>query len=302
MELVSVIIPTYNRSSLLRRALKSVSSQTYKNIEIIVVDDCSTDGTVDFLREYPDKRLRFFSTDYNMRASAARNIGIAMSRGRYVTFLDSDDEYMPNKVEEQYNLFKRSRNQKLGVVTCGRRDTFEGKKKETVWFPRIKGDVLENLLARDNVGAGTPFLMVSRDVFDQGLEFDPSMPAMQDHDFMIGVCQKYEIDYVPKALVKVNNHGGPRTYSHLRSIQAHEAQHIKYRELYDRYPKSLKKSLIALAEKYYFIGDEARLFETLPKSSGVASLWSFYFRVCKSPHSLTAKIFRVLLRKITFSR
>tara|TARA_Y100001001_G_scaffold4669_1_gene4879 strand:+ start:16198 stop:17106 length:909 start_codon:yes stop_codon:yes gene_type:complete len=302
MELVSVIIPTYNRARLLKRALKSVSEQTYKNIEIIVVDDCSNDGTVDLLKEYPDTRMRFFKTDYNMKASAARNVGIEMSKGRYLTFLDSDDEYMPSKVEEQYAIFKRSRNRKLGVVTCGRKDSFEGDKKETVWLPKKRGAVLENLLGRDNVGAGTPFLMVSKEVFNDGFRFDPLMPAMQDHDFMINICQKYEIDFVPKALVRVHNHSGPRTYSNIKSIEAHEAQHEKYKLLYERYPNSLSKSLIALAEKYYFAGNQKRLFETLPDSGGLVHLWAAYFKVCQKPRSFMARVARVLLRKITFSR
>lgn len=300
-ELISVIIPTYNRCDLLIRALRSVSLQTYKNIEIIVVDDCSTDQTIEKLEAYPDGRLKVYSTPYNMKASAARNIGIENSKGSYIAFLDSDDEFFPEKLAEQHALFCNSNNPRLGIVTCGRIDRFSGN-REKKWLPKLRGDLLSNLLARDNIGAGTPLLMVKREVFQRGINFDPDMEAMQDHDFMIQACRFYDVDFVPKYLLYVNHHEGERTYSLQRSIRAHKRQHKKYRKLYQSDQLSFVKSSIDLAEKYYLSGAQDSALSILPKGGVLPRLWWLHFSLARSPYSFMAKILRRILRKLTYER
>lgn len=96
--LVSVIIPTFNRAHMIGDALKSVFQQTYKNIEVIVIDDGSTDGTQDFIHNLNLPHLRYIKQE-NAGASAARNHGIAVSKGIYITFLDSDDIYESRCIE-----------------------------------------------------------------------------------------------------------------------------------------------------------------------------------------------------------
>ena len=92
---VSVIIPTYNRAHLVGRAIKSVLNQTYRDFEIIVVDDGSTDNTKDIIKEFQkkDKRIKYIPYEKNKGGSAARNTGIKAAKGEYIAFLDSDDEW-----------------------------------------------------------------------------------------------------------------------------------------------------------------------------------------------------------------
>jgi glycosyltransferase involved in cell wall biosynthesis len=97
---VTVIIPTFNRAGIIGRALDSIREQTYDDIETIVVDDCSSDNTEEFVRSHPLKP-RYIKHNVNSGSSAARNTGIKNARGRYVTFLDSDDYYLPKKIEKQ---------------------------------------------------------------------------------------------------------------------------------------------------------------------------------------------------------
>ena len=103
MELVSVIIPTYNRAACLREAIESVLSQTYKQFELIVVDDGSTDATGELLLQYGAK-LSVLHTGHG-GPSAARNCGIAAARGDYIAFLDSDDVWLPDKLRAADALF-----------------------------------------------------------------------------------------------------------------------------------------------------------------------------------------------------
>lgn len=100
--LVTVYIPTYNRLELLQRAVKSVQNQTYQNLEIIIVDDCSTDGTQKYLAQLAkeDKRVRYFIKEKNSGACVSRNIAIENAIGEFITGLDDDDYFLPNRLIE----------------------------------------------------------------------------------------------------------------------------------------------------------------------------------------------------------
>ena len=106
---VSIIIPTYNRAHLIGRAIQSVLNQTYQNFEIIVVDDGSTDNTEEMIKEFQkhDKRIKYIRHEKNRGGAAARNTGIKVARGEYIAFQDSDDEWLPEKLEKQMDVFQR---------------------------------------------------------------------------------------------------------------------------------------------------------------------------------------------------
>src|SRR5690625_2675360 len=99
--LVSVIIPVYNRENVILRAISSVLTQSYENIEVIVVDDASSDNTARVVAQVDDPRLRIIRRCSNYGAAAARNVGIGASVGQYLAFLDSDDYWLPDKIRQQ---------------------------------------------------------------------------------------------------------------------------------------------------------------------------------------------------------
>ncbi|MFA5938156.1 MAG: glycosyltransferase family 2 protein [Sinimarinibacterium sp.] len=99
--LVSVIVPTYNRAQLLRRSVMSVLAQTYRNFELLVIDDCSPDDTPKIMSEFSDSRIRYIRLEKNQRAARARNIGIEMARGDLIAFHDDDDVWLIEKLEHQ---------------------------------------------------------------------------------------------------------------------------------------------------------------------------------------------------------
>jgi glycosyltransferase involved in cell wall biosynthesis len=98
---VSVIIPTYNRAEMLIRAIRSVLKQTYEDYEIIVVDDGSTDDTAKVMKAYENDKFKYIRYSLNKGGAFARNLGLDSSRGKYIAFLDSDDEWLPTKLEKQ---------------------------------------------------------------------------------------------------------------------------------------------------------------------------------------------------------
>lgn len=300
-DLVSIILPTYNRARLLGRAIRSALAQSYREIQLIVVDDASTDDTEEVVAGFRDSRILYLRNPGNLRASGARNVGIARAEGRYVTFLDSDDEYHPDKVIEQYS---KIRNTTLGAVTCGRDDCY-GDGRMSTWLPRIDQNALHHLLARDNVGAGAPFLMIPRTVLrDYGILFDEKMSAMEDHDLLIRICQRFEFAYVRRPLVRVNHHPGEHLYSNERSIESHLEQNRKYAELYERDTKARIKNAINLAEKYFYLNKPAEAVRTIeqqiPGGSLLGRLWALHFRTFGSPDNGLSRANLKLLRKCTY--
>jgi len=102
---ISVIIPTFNRGHLIIKSIKSVLNQTYPNIEILVVDDGSTDNTEKLIKNFDNNRIKYIKIKKNIGASHARNIGIMNASGKYISFQDSDDVYHIDKLEKQYNIY-----------------------------------------------------------------------------------------------------------------------------------------------------------------------------------------------------
>ena len=200
--LVSVVIPVYNRETTVSRAIASVLNQSYANLELIIVDDCSNDNTLQVIREFQDKRMKVITSERNSGANAARNKGIMAAKGQYVAFQDSDDEWVQDKLKIQLrDMIDRN----LSASFCahrridGRResivpDDYENKKKyETE---------LMNVLADCNV-VSTQTLIVKRDVFDKIGYFDEEMPRLQDYEFVIRLAQKEKIGYIAQPLVSV---------------------------------------------------------------------------------------------------
>jgi teichuronic acid biosynthesis glycosyltransferase TuaG len=109
-EKVSIIVPTYNSSKFVIETLNSITNQTYKNWELLITDDCSTDNTVAIINSYikNDKRIKLFKFDTNRGAGAARNHSIKMAKGRYIAFCDSDDQWKVNKLELQLNFMVKN--------------------------------------------------------------------------------------------------------------------------------------------------------------------------------------------------
>jgi glycosyltransferase involved in cell wall biosynthesis len=195
---VSAVIPTYNRGSVIGRAVASVRAQTYPDVEIIVVDDGSTDDTLSRLEEMSDPSLRVLRTPVNAGASAARNLGIAEARGELIAFLDADDEWLPDKTERQVARFAEAP-ESVGVVYCGIREV------SADWppidrVPRHRGDLYETLRVVNVLR--TSGVMVRRPVFEAVGGFDTALPARHDWDLWLRIARHYAVDFIPDIAVR----------------------------------------------------------------------------------------------------
>ncbi len=204
---VSVIIPTYNRAHLIGRAINSVLNQTHQGFELIVVDDGSTDNTEDVTKEFQqkDERVIYLRHKQNKGGSAARNTGIKASKGKYIAFLDSDDEWLPEKLEKQINMFNIVPDN-IGLIYCGYYKILEKNGeilKEII--PIYKGDAYIKMLKRCILGSPTP--LVRKNCFERVGLFDENLPSCQDWDMWIRVAKYYNFDFIKESLAKYYIHG-----------------------------------------------------------------------------------------------
>ncbi|MCK9409939.1 MAG: glycosyltransferase family 2 protein [Bacteroidetes bacterium] len=136
--LISVVIPAYNRAKTITYCLDSIVRQTYQTLEVIVVDDCSKDDTVAIVRAYPDARVRCVVLDKNSGAQAARNRGILEARGEWIAFQDSDDEWMPEKLDQQVAELRSVGFQQMTVVHTNGLIHYEDGTSKIIYSPALE--------------------------------------------------------------------------------------------------------------------------------------------------------------------
>ncbi|MFD0767741.1 glycosyltransferase family 2 protein [Bacillus sp. CGMCC 1.60114] len=181
--LVSVVIPTYNRSSLIKRTIDSVLNQTYTNFELIIVDDASTDNTEEIIKEYNDLRIKYIKLSENSSGTKPRNVGIQESKGEYIALLDSDDEWLPTKLEKQLKFIQQFNDDR---VVCFTDLVLTGGKKVGYFANRDidEGEnILEYILLEKN-WVQTSSYMFSSSIGKETL-FDPGLKKHQDWDFCL---------------------------------------------------------------------------------------------------------------------
>lgn len=203
---VSVIVPTYNRAGFLPRALDSVLAQTYRDFELIVVDDHSNDNTGRVVAEFTrDDRVRVFRHDRNLGASAALNSGINVARGEFVAFLDDDDVWLPEKLGAQMELFQGV-GHNVGLV-YGWRHHMVSESDQPVRTIRqtSRGDIYEQMLALETPVPPSSWLV--RTSVARALGGFDEEAFVNDVDFVVRLCEQgWCVDYVPQVVLLKYQH------------------------------------------------------------------------------------------------
>lgn len=201
--LVSIIIPAYNAADTICRAVDSALSQEYERIEVIVVDDKSTDNTVELLREYGN-RIKLICHEVNKNGAAARNSGLAKACGEYVAFLDSDDKFLPEKISTQIEAFSEisSISNRTVCIFC---DHLGISSQPDRKFEEVK---VENVLRRD-VAVNSSALLVKCDVAKAIGGFDESFKRHQDLEFLVRLCKVGSVFHVHERLFERIFSGSP---------------------------------------------------------------------------------------------
>lgn len=197
---VSIILPTYNRAYLIGRAIQSILNQTYQDFEIIIIDDGSKDDTEKIIRGFKEKdnRIKYISFDANKGAAAARNAGIKMSKGEYITFQDSDDEWVIDKLEKQMKVIETS--SENIVVYCG---FWRIDGDEKIYIPDInilnrEGNINKELLKGNFVD--TPSILLPKKNLEKVGMFDENLSRLQDWDLAIRLSKYYNFKLIDEPL------------------------------------------------------------------------------------------------------
>lgn len=264
--LISAIITTHKREpSMVSRALDSILAQTYRNIEIIVVDDSPSDypfrGDVQAIvlgKKAIEKSIsiRYIQHDKNMGACVARNTGMNASNGEVIAYLDDDDEWMPEKLEKQLQVMQYSN---AAMVYCGcickNEATGESRERKTEYH---RGNIFKRLLYYNFVDS-TSVPLIKKKCLLEVKGFDPLMQSAQDYDVWLRLAQEYEVDYVAEPLVIYHEHAGEKITSNPRKkIQGLERLNKKYQKIIESNAKLWWRRNIVLTPYYAAIGEEIK--------------------------------------------
>lgn len=250
--MVSVIIATYRRPRLLPRAIKSALAQTFRDFELIVVDDASGDHTESVVASFDDTRIKYVRHDVNKGGPAARNTGIGMAKGEYIALLDDDDEWHATKLEKQVNAFKETANE-VSFVYSGFEILDEKGEVVGTTLPEHRGYLHMNLLQRNMIG-GSSIPLIQRECFDKVGLFDESLTSCQDWDMWLRIAREFEFDYVPEVLAKGYLHGDQISENFAAMIPGRTRIIEKHMAFFSNYPHILVTHLKRMGKMHCLNG------------------------------------------------
>lgn len=261
--MVSVIIPTYNRAGTLMRSIQSVMEQSYSEWELIIVDDGSTDHTGDLVKPIveQDTRIRYIHYPENKGQAVARNTGIQASQGEYIAFQDSDDCWMPEKLQRQISMMEA--HPEYGLV-YGQVVYDDGGILSAPYPPVDVGEqVFEACLKQNQIG--TPTMLVRKAVFDAIGLFDTSLVALEDYELALRITKNYPVGFIMAPVVTA--------YKSADSVSRDLGKHlIASCIILKKYEKEIKNhhlwdykitALVEMAKQYDVLEDLEDIFSVL---------------------------------------
>jgi len=296
--LVTVVIPTYRRHEKLNRALRSVTEQTYENLEIIVVNDYPEEE-IDEHIEVEDERIKTIDLNENRGGSGARNVGIEKSNGKYITFLDDDDEYLPEKVEKQVKKIQELPDDYGLVAVEGK--IMKGNEEIGPWKSDLEdGDVYEELLKKNKILSVST--LVKKGVFENVGKFDEDLPSCQDADMWLRAAKEYRVATIHEPLVKYYTDDEERiTADHENRVKGKKAFLEKHDDT-KNHPEGLSyRQFVIGFDSLHFDKKQAR--EYLIKSIKTKFNWKSVFLLMLSllPKNTRTKILK-MIRSYYWSR
>lgn len=245
-DLISVVIPAYNRAATIFASVNSVLKQTWKNLEVIVVDDGSEDETEQLIRGLRDPRVRYERHEKNLGACAARNTGIRIARGTWIAFQDSDDLWLPEKLETQLRAVKQTESD---VCFCQYlRKSPDGSEElgPLHYYPRGIQERMESVFA-----IGTQTLLIRTEILRKE-RFDPEMPRFQDLELCMRLAESCRFCYCDEPMVIYRTGANSISGSTEKLLMASRLLWEKHPDMRERYPllcRQLACLLLNTAEK-----------------------------------------------------
>jgi glycosyltransferase involved in cell wall biosynthesis len=249
MPVVSVVISTHNRAGLVGAAIESVLNQTFRDFEVIVVDDASEDDTEKTVRSFRDARIRYIRHPVGKGDAATRNTGIRNATGEYIAFLDDDDEWLPEKLRLQVH-FCEAGGPELGGVHTARWTihTATGKRSLTSLPGCSPDDLSRNRITTSSM------LLRRRCVESVGL-FDERFPCCSDFDLWIRISRQFSLGYIKEPLVNYYVHGNSLSSNPAVKVRGLEMLAAKHREFFATSVAANSRRQRTIGIKYCYVGD-----------------------------------------------
>lgn len=216
-QLVSVVIPTYNHAHFLDRAIRSVLDQTYKNVEVLVIDNHSQDNTDEVVFGFSDSRIRLLKIHNHGVISASRNLGIQQSKGELVAFLDSDDLWYPNKLERCLDKFEQG----YDFVCHGERWVGEGRDRNVYYGPESRATYDALLFEGNCISTSAAIVRRSQLISVEGFRENQDIVTAEDYDLWLRLAGNgCRIGFVHEILGEYLIHAGSQSSAVIRNMNA----------------------------------------------------------------------------------
>lgn len=260
--MISIVIPTYNRAGTLARSIQSVLAQSYSDWELVIVDDGSTDNTQEVVKPFVqrDERIHYIFCPENKGQAVARNKGIQVSGGEYIAFQDSDDCWMPDKLQHQVSMMEE--HPEYGLV-YGQVVYDEGGALSVPYPPIDAGDrVFEACLMQNQIG--TPTMLVRKAVFDEIGLFDTSLFALEDYELALRITKHYPTGFIAEPVVTA--------YKSADSVSRDLGKHlISTCMIFKKYEKDFRKNHL-WEDKLTALREMAKQYDVLEDLEDILSV------------------------------
>ncbi len=264
----SIITPTFRRPELLKRAVNSVKRQTYSDYEHIIVDDANDPDTKRIFDEVSDGKIIFHQHSIQKGAAGAYNTGIRSAKGKYILFLDDDDEYLPDFLEKMYFHFSRCDSKVgflwTGIIMIRDTDSRETELYKKIWPSRFLSKEA-GLVEATTIGNGYG-LCVRKECVDMIGLYDETFVMGQDADFLIRLATRYDFGTIPEALVKIHQHNASQLTgkeNNLHRLDIREKILEKHIDFLNKYSKLYNAHYKFVADLSYGLGQKSRGRKTM---------------------------------------
>lgn len=258
--LVSIIIPTYNRANLIGETIFSVVNQTYKNWELIIVDDGSEDNTKNIIETFSDPRIITLTIPHSGIFGKVRNEGLKISKGEFIAFLDSDDLWIPHKIETQLQLLLDNPE---AAFVFSNVELFgsEAGKSPPDYVDLYVGDVLLSILEESQFVFYPSALLFHRNVLTKSGWMNEMLKYGTDTKYFLGMCQHFKGIFTNKRLVKIRKHGNSTSQNYTAEVFYDSIEIVRsiYRE-----GSITKEKLNSILSYYYYKLGLAQLQQQKP--------------------------------------
>lgn len=205
-ELISIVLPVYNGEKYLRESIDSVLAQTYKNWELLIVDDCSTDSSAAIAKEYAskDRRIYYYRNENNLRLPRNLNKGFRLAKGDYLTWTSDDNKFKPTALEKMYDALKNNQNAQFVFASC-RVINSEG---EEIEYIMVDDKRKKQIVGHNVVGA---CFMYTRKAYEEVGEYNPDFTLVEDYDYWQRIYAKFNAVAISDILYEYRWHDGALT-------------------------------------------------------------------------------------------